>query len=424
MNRNDDINNNDIDNCTVDNNAEYDNKRIYFRIHSTGMIARNLLLVFLTFSLTACGGNDEASGLDEFDGQITNALQNSSYNLEIEDSTSFDIKPDENGIVHLGFAGDLCLAEGAVTTEKMDASENGIRDCFSEDLLERMKSYDIFMLNNEFSYSTRGTKSEKTYTFRADPSRVDNLKELGVDLVLTANNHINDYGPEAVLDTLDTLDNAGIPYVGAGRNSEEARKIIYYNVGDYKIAYVAASRAEEYESTIWTATASDSTPGVLGCYDGYDCDLFLSTISEAAANSDYVIACVHWGYEYVDYYAPEHQELANKIIGAGADAIIGGHPHVLQGIQLIDNKPVFYSLGNFWFNDQDLYSGLAELDLKIPSEPGGTVELAEARFVPCTQYGVYTALSTDSQEKQKIIDHVANVSTGVHLDENGVVSPW
>ena len=332
-----------------------------------------------------------------------------------------DVEVGDDGIVRLGFAGDLNLSEGWETTEKLDASANGIEDCFDPKLLDMMKDFDIFMLNNEFTYSTRGEKSEKTYTFRANPDRVENLHKIGVDVVLTANNHINDYGPDALVDTLDTLDAAGIPHVGAGRNLDEAKEIVYFNVGDYKLAYVAASCAEEFENTIWTTPATADTPGILGCYDDKD---ILEVIKKAKETSDYVIVNVHWGYEYLDWYTPQHQELAYRMFDSRADAVIGGHPHVLQGIQMVEGKPIFYSLGNFWFNNEDLYSGMAELDLKIPDAPGGKIELVETKFIPCTQYKVYTALPEDATEKQEIIDHVAGISTDVWLDEDGVVHPY
>ena len=355
----------------------------------------------------------------------------SPFDLVAESTTEEEVKSDntpltdvevgDDGIIRLGFAGDLNLSEGWETTEKLDASANGIEDCFDPELLTMMKDFDIFMLNNEFTYSTRGEKSEKTYTFRANPDRVENLRKIGVDVVLTANNHINDYGPDALTDTLDTLDAAGIPHVGAGRNLDEAKEIVYFNVGDYKLAYVAASCAEEFETTIWTTPATKDTPGILGCYDDKD---ILEVIEKARDTSDYVIVNVHWGYEYLDWYTPQHQELAYKMLEKGADAIIGSHPHVLQGIQMVEGKPIFYSLGNFWFNNEDLYSGMAELDLKIPDAPGGQIELVETKFIPCTQYKVYTALPEDAGEKQDIIDHVAGISTDVWLDEDGVVHPY
>lgn len=323
----------------------------------------------------------------------------------------------------LGFAGDISFAEDWDTTLFMDERENGVSDCFSENLLEDMRGFDIFMLNNEFTYSKRGTKSEKEYTFRADPERVKNLYELGVDIVLLANNHVNDYGKDAMCDTFDTLKDAGIPYVGAGRNLEEAKKPYYFTVNGRKIAYVAASMAEANEDVRWTVLAEDDAPGILGCYEGEEED-FLETVREAAENADYVIANIHWGYEYLEYFTAEQQSLAEKVIEAGADAIIGTHPHVLQGIEFLNGKPVVYSLGNFWFNTKDMYTGMAELRLKVPKNKEEEITLSSLRFIPCTQYSLFTNEPTDPEERAEIISYVESLSLGVLIDENGIVEEY
>lgn len=104
---------------------------------------------------------------------------------------------------------------------------------------------DIFYLNHEYCISDRGEPLEgKLYTFRAKPERMGLLKEMGTDLVSLANNHIYDYGRDAMMDTVDLLDQAGIPYVGGGRNSEEARRPVYFVVNGMKIGFVAATNAE------------------------------------------------------------------------------------------------------------------------------------------------------------------------------------
>ena len=89
----------------------------------------------------------------------------------------------------------------------MDGCPDGIYDCFSEDLLDIMNGVDVMLVNNEFTYSTRGTALRgKAYTFRADPSRVTLLEVFGTDIVNLANNHVYDYGEDALLDTIATLD--------------------------------------------------------------------------------------------------------------------------------------------------------------------------------------------------------------------------
>lgn len=334
-------------------------------------------------------------------------------------SSSAEKTADDTETVTLGFGGDINFAEGWPTTEKMDAQPDGILDCFSPDCIDTMRGFDLFMLNNEFTYSTRGSEVPKTYHFRSNPSRVENLKKLGVDLVLLANNHVFDYGTDALTDTLDTLAKAGIPEVGAGRNLEEAATPYYARINGRTIAYVAATKAEQYESAIHTQAATDTQPGVLACYDP---SRFLEEIREADANSDFVVASVHWGLEYDEHYSDDQRALAEQMVAAGADAVIGSHTHCLQGINLIDGAPVFYSLGNFWFNEKPLYSGMARISLRVPEDRTQPVTLTETAFLPCTQYDLHTDLVTDPERKQTILDHIAGLSNGdVTVSPDGIV---
>ena len=334
-------------------------------------------------------------------------------------SSSAEKTADDTETVTLGFGGDINFAEGWPTTEKMDAQPDGILDCFSPDCIDTMRGFDLFMLNNEFTYSTRGSEVPKTYHFRSNPSRVENLKKLGVDLVLLANNHVFDYGTDALTDTLDTLTKAGIPEVGAGRNLEEAATPYYARINGRTIAYVAATKAEQYESAIHTQAATDTQPGVLACYDP---SRFLEEIREADANSDFVVASVHWGLEYDEHYSDDQRALAEQMVAAGADAVIGSHTHCLQGINLIDGAPVFYSLGNFWFNEKPLYSGMARISLRVPEDRTQPVTLTETAFLPCTQYDLHTDLVTDPERKQTILDHITGLSNGdVTVSPDGIV---
>lgn len=334
-------------------------------------------------------------------------------------SSSAEKTADDTETVTLGFAGDINFAEGWPTTEKMDAQPDGILDCFSPDCIDTMRGFDLFMLNNEFTYSTRGSEVPKTYHFRSNPSRVENLKKLGVDLVLLANNHVFDYGTDALTDTLDTLTKAGIPEVGAGRNLEEAATPYYARINGRTIAYVAATKAEQYESAIHTQAATDTQPGVLACYDP---SRFLEEIRAADANSDFVVASVHWGLEYDEHYSDDQRALAEQMVAAGADAVIGSHTHCLQGINLIDGAPVFYSLGNFWFNEKPLYSGMARISLRVPKDRTQPVTLTETAFLPCTQYDLHTDLVTDPERKQTILDHITGLSNGdVTVSPDGIV---
>jgi poly-gamma-glutamate synthesis protein (capsule biosynthesis protein) len=139
----------------------------------------------------------------------------------------------------LEFTGDFSLANDISTVKYLRNHGNDITKCFSNNLLMEMRNADIFSVNNEFCYSTRGEALKgKDYTFRANPTDCALLKNIGVDFVNLANNHTYDYGEEALLDTLDTLSVYGIPYVGAGRNLDEATRPLYYVLNGRKIAFV------------------------------------------------------------------------------------------------------------------------------------------------------------------------------------------
>ncbi len=309
------------------------------------------------------------------------------------------------------FSGDVNFAEGYVTTRHMDACANGIYDCFSEDLLQLMVDTDVMVINNEFTYSKRGAPLKgKAYTFRADPSRVELLNAFGTDIVNLANNHVYDFGPDALLDTIDTLDEAGIPHVGAGSNIEEASKPVYFICNGRKIAIVAATQIER--SLNYTKEATETTPGVLKTLVA---DKFVKVIQEAKKNSDIVIAVVHWGTEGDSNYGRDQYNLAKEFVDAGADAIIGGHTHCLQGFDMIEGVPVIYSLGNFWFSSSTLDTGLA----KVTIDEKGEVTLG---FIPCIQKNIRTELVTEEKEKQRIFEFMQEHSaSGIVVTEEGIV---
>lgn len=318
---------------------------------------------------------------------------------------------DENQVV-LDFTGDINLAEGWSTTKYLDRQNGEIRGCFSAALWEEMQSADILMINNEFTFSRRGTPlSGKAYTFRANPERVSAIAEIGTDVLSLANNHVYDYGEEALLDTLETIEQAGIPYMGAGRNLQEAMKPVYFLANGRKIAIVSATQIER--STNYTKEATDDAAGVLKTLNP---DKFLSVIEKAKLSSDYVIVFVHWGTENTNYYGSDQVDLGQKFIEAGADVIIGGHTHCLQGFDFYDGKPIIYSLGNYWFNDRSIDTGLSQVVIHTDSNE------IDFRFLPCKQQGCVTSLAEEG-EKQRILDFMQNISaSGVSVGEDGIVT--
>lgn len=314
-----------------------------------------------------------------------------------------------NEPIILGFAGDVNLNETSYPAKKYDSEGKDIKGCLSEDLLEEMISADIMMLNNEFAYSTRGTQTpDKSYTFCADPSRVEIMQKMGVDIVSLANNHALDYGPDALEDTFTTLDGAEIDYIGAGENLARAKAPMYYSIGDKTIAYVAASRV--VFAMDWYA--SENGLGMIGTYDP---TLILESIKEAEANSDFVIMYVHWGVERAEFPEDYQRNLAKMYIDAGADAVIGCHPHVMQGMEFYQGKPIIYSLGNFWFNNSTKESGMIKLYLN----PDDTVQI---QLLPAMAKNTFTYLLTDSAEKENYYSYIQSLCYNAKLDENGFIT--
>lgn len=336
---------------------------------------------------------------------------------ETDDGEVYVKEPGKETEIVLDFCGDLSMAEDVATTHYMEQQPDGLMDCFSKELLAEMRSADIFVLNNEFVYAAKGTPIEgKTYTFRGNPSYVRYLNDIGADLVTLANNHVFDYGEEGLIATLDALRDFKIPYIGAGRDIKEAAKPVYYIIGGRKIAIVNATQIER--SHPFTQEATEDKPGVLKTLNSA---YFVKVIAKAKKNADYCIVCVHWGTEGSSGYGADQSALANDFVHAGADAIVGGHTHCLQGIEYINKVPVWYSLGNFWFAvtsampaDQD--TGLARI--RIQNDGNISYE-----FVPCRFSKGVTSLLVDPSEQRKSFDYLEKISRTTMISDDGVIHP-
>lgn len=310
------------------------------------------------------------------------------------------------------FAGDINLSEGWSTTDFLDQQEDGIYDCISPELTDIMNAADIMCLNNEFTYSTGGAPlAGKAYTFRALPERVEVLHQLGVDAVTLANNHVFDYGKEALLDTFAVLEEAGIPYFGAGHTLEEAMAPLYLEADGKTIALVGASRAEKNRMT---PQATETEPGILRCYDT---TLYKEAIAEAKANADFCIAFVHWGTEYSFDLEQVQLDTGKEYLDAGADVVIGAHSHCLQGLEFHEGKPIIYSLGNYWFNDKTLDTMLVQLHISGDADRSSI----EVEIIPAVQTGCRTVYAEENEEQRRIFDFLEEISVNVEISEEGIV---
>lgn len=232
---------------------------------------------------------------------------------------------------------------------------------------------DLFVVNLECPFTDRGEKIEKNFNFRARPELVNVLLAGGVGAVSLANNHMMDYGPVGLEDTLATLDQAKIPHFGAGRNLAEARKPAIVERGGVKIAFLGYFFLGDHNIEPPEVIATDNTPGVAGHHDDVDAmeKMLREDVALARSQADLVIPFFHWGKEGEHLPQPYQSRLVRAAFEAGAAMVLGSHPHVLQGMELVDGKPVLYSMGNFVFggnwNPRDKESALVRFRLT----PGG-----------------------------------------------------
>lgn len=326
--------------------------------------------------------------------------------------------PNANeGLVTISFAGDVLLSEGCSVLNHVMRNNNDMTTSFDERLLSRMVDSDIFMLNNEFPYSQGGSPLPgKDYTFRADPVYAECLKGIGTDIVSLANNHAFDFGPDALDDTFKTLREIDMPYVGAGENIHEAVKPAYFHVEDKVICIIAATQIEGSMSIPHTRPATETENGVFRCVDTTQ---IKEVTEEAKSKSDFVIIFIHWGTEKTDVVREWQMQTARDLEGSGADLIIGAHSHCLQGIDYINDTPVFYSLGNYLFNSNKQDTCLVTLTLDISEQ---MPSIASLQFVPCIQNGGMT-VEADEADKSRIIRYEQGISYHALLDENGYVTP-
>lgn len=314
--------------------------------------------------------------------------------------------------VTIGFAGDILLDDNYAAGNAFRRHGNSAEGVVGESLLERMTGADIMMVNNEFPYSYGGTPCEgKTFTFRARPETAAALNTMGVDIVGLANNHAYDYGQQALLDTFSALDAVGVEYVGAGHNIDEASHTVYYvTESGFKIAIICATQIERLPNPD-TKEATATSAGVFRCLDD---SLLLDRVREAREKNAYVIVYIHWGTESTSEIDYLQRDQSKEIADAGANLIIGNHPHVLQKIDYVNGVPVVYSLGNYIFNSKTLDTCMVFATL----HKDGTVNL---QFVPAIQSDCQVNEATGG-EAQRIISYMNSMSSSAVIDSNGYIS--
>jgi len=238
----------------------------------------------------------------------------------------------------ISIAGDIMLDRGVAG----QISQNGALYPF-ENVIGVFTEDDITIANLECPLTAAEVQMTKEIVFKADPKSVDTLKSAGFDALMLANNHAMDYLPVGLADTMTALDSAGLYYAGAGDPGEIKPCFIRRNgirVGIISYSLFPPDTINEL-----------SGPDIAYVREGHLDDM-QSEVASAAAQCDFLIVYYHWGIEYRHDVSDIQIEIAHAAVDSGASAVIGTHPHVLQGRETYKGAPVYYSIGNFVFDNQ------------------------------------------------------------------------
>ncbi|MGE5701957.1 MAG: CapA family protein [Clostridia bacterium] len=240
--------------------------------------------------------------------------------------------------VTLSFAGDTIMTGHVETLLKQKGFDYPF--LYTSTLF---KQDDVTIVNLETPVTTKGTPAaNKEYVYKSPPEAIPAMKAAGIDLVNLANNHSMDQGVDGLLDTFAALDKNAIEYFGAGADAARAYAPVLLERNGIKMAFFGFSRVVPEVS--WYA--GKNKPGIAVSYDPARA---VEAIRSVRDDVDLVIVIAHWGKEKVDMPVDHQHELSRAYIDAGADLVIGGHPHVLQGFEQYESKWIAYSLGNFIF---------------------------------------------------------------------------
>lgn len=258
----------------------------------------------------------------------------------------------------------------------------------------RLRAADLTVANLESPIGVQGRPLPgKGIWFRAEPRAAETLTLAGIDLVTLANNHILDYDTENFLETMGYLEAAGVRHAGGGRTLAEAREPAVLEAGGLRFAFLSYSVFADLffdYAHPRSFAATDVLPGVAPARDEY----IQADVARARQAADVVAVAFHWGEEYQNHPNAEQMRLARLTAAAGADLVLGFHPHAVQGFAVHGRAFTAYSFGNFIMDDESLGTIPRESFLaEFTFYPGGG---RSARITPAYLTGFRPAILTDA----------------------------
>ncbi|MEI4832175.1 CapA family protein [Bacillus sp. FJAT-53711] len=312
-------------------------------------------------------------------------------------------KPKEDPEITLTFSGDTMF-----DWQLRPVIQSKGADYPFQHVKPEIEKADYSFVNLESAFTTREKKYPgQLFWIKSDPSTLQAIKNTGYDIVNIGNNHTLDYYQDGLLDTISHVEKIGLPYIGAGKNASDAYTAREVTIKGKKFKFISFVRF--MPDSAWVAT--NDKPGIA---NGYDLNLVTKTIKEQKKDADYMIVYMHWGVEKTNRPADYQKEYVQKMVEAGANAIVGSHPHWLQGFEYYNKVPVAYSLGNFLFPDY-VTGHSAETGVLTIKFNGKNVQMS---FNP---YMIRNNQITPLQdtEKQNMLQYLQSISNNVQIDKDG-----
>jgi len=265
-----------------------------------------------------------------------------------------DVTAGGKGRTHVLLAvGDIMLSGSATPFLKARGYDYPFKD---KSLQKLITSSDVSFANLEYPVTHSGVRfATKTYTYRGDPGSLDAIKKAGFKLLSLANNHIMDYGDQGLMATIRGCRQKKMVYAGAGSNLGFAGKLRKFE--KHGVCYGLLAYSHTFPEEFWATPDSSGTAHL-------DRESLRHDIMRARGEADILLVSFHWGEELKTVPKPYQVDLAHLAIDAGADVVLGHHPHVPQPIEIYRGKPIFYSLGNYafgTFSDNVSFSFVAEV---------------------------------------------------------------
>ena len=300
--------------------------------------------------------------------------------------------PQASEEVSLVAVGDISFSRGV---ERMVKKQKDLNYPFLK-IRDYLKSADLVFGNLETPITEGPEIPDFEMVFRSNPGTEQTLKQAGFSVLSLANNHTPNFGEQGLKDTFNYLAEVGIKFVGAGNNEQEANQPVYIETKGIKFAFLAYNDTDIVPASYEAANSHAGTAFMRT-------EKMAEAVKEAKQKTDFVIISMHAGIEYTDKPNDSQVNFAHAAIDAGADLVIGHHPHVVQTMEKYKGKYIFYSLGNFVFDQPQSQETKEGLAIKVYFAKDGINKIS---LLPVVMENLVQPRMTNQSEAEKILQRL------------------